>query len=239
MNNELLTLCTYNIHKGYKYSSKLILSDIRLALRELGCDVLCLQEIRGKDNHAYDQFNNQLEFLADDMWPHYSYGKNVVYQHTHHGNAILSKYPIHDSHHVDVTKGPVSKRGLMIGKIKARVYIICVHFGLLASERNYQLSRLLELVNDFVPENAPVIIAGDFNDFTRRIDNGMTYKGFLEVSRVSQRRLFKTFPSRMPVFSLDRIYYKNIQCVSADIMNRSPWNRLSDHCALMASFKIK
>jgi endonuclease/exonuclease/phosphatase family metal-dependent hydrolase len=55
----------------------------------------------------------QYEFLADSIWPQYAYGKNVVYPHGDHGNAVMSKYPIlyHRNHDASV-EGP-EKRGLL------------------------------------------------------------------------------------------------------------------------------
>ena len=44
----------------------------------------------------------QFEFLADSIWSHYAYGKNAIYQHGHHGNAILSELPFAISNNVDV-----------------------------------------------------------------------------------------------------------------------------------------
>ena len=37
---------------------------------------------------------SQYEFMADEIWPAYAYGRNAVYSDGHHGNAVLSKYPI-------------------------------------------------------------------------------------------------------------------------------------------------
>jgi hypothetical protein len=44
----------------------------------------------------------QLEFLADEVWSYRAYGKNAVYDHGHHGNAILSKMPFtyHSNHDI-------------------------------------------------------------------------------------------------------------------------------------------
>lgn len=238
MKGHTLTLCTYNMHKGYRYSKRLVLSGIREALRALNCDVLCLQEIRGKDNHIVGVFNDQLAFLAEGTWPHTAYGKNMIYQHTHHGNAVLSQLPMQDIQHVDLTCSKVSRRGLMLCELAQGVFVICLHFGLLAKERRYQVKKLLELVIDQIPEEKPLIIAGDFNDFSLSVDRTLTQQGFAEVSRLYGKKLFKTFPSAVPLFPLDRVYYKNLTCQAARICQGVPWNKLSDHCPLVAEFNL-
>ncbi len=41
-----------------------------------------------------EELDSQFAFLADEIWPHFAYGKNAIYSAGHHGNAILSKHPI-------------------------------------------------------------------------------------------------------------------------------------------------
>ena len=43
-----------------------------------------------------------------------------------------------------------------------------------------------------------------------------------------------TFPSRVPVFSLDRIYTRGLRCISTSVPRGSAWARMSDHLPLVA-----
>ncbi len=102
-----MRILSYNIHKGFSIGNRdFILNDIKQALRDLNADILFLQEVLGDHNDQKCKIPNwqtaiQFEYLADSVWPHFAYGKNAIYPEGHHGNAILSKFPITDwSNHV-------------------------------------------------------------------------------------------------------------------------------------------
>ncbi len=89
-----IRIISFNIHKGVGWlTRKSTITQIHTHLREQNPDIIFLQEVRG----------SQFELIAAEIWPHFSYGKNAVYQKGHHGNAILSKFPIHYSKNIDLT----------------------------------------------------------------------------------------------------------------------------------------
>jgi len=47
-----------------------------------------------------------------------------------------------------------------------------------------------------------------------------------------------TFPSRMPVFSMDRIYMRGLQCLSTSVPRGAAWARMSDHLPLVAELTL-
>jgi endonuclease/exonuclease/phosphatase family metal-dependent hydrolase len=49
---------------------------------------------------------------------------------------------------------------------------------------------------------------------------------------------FNTFPSRMPVLSMDRIYLRGLQCVSTHVPRGAAWARMSDHLPLVAELTL-
>jgi endonuclease/exonuclease/phosphatase family metal-dependent hydrolase len=72
---------------------------------------------RAIDRHASRHSNwpsmSQYEFLADSMWSDFAYGRNAVYPDGHHGNALLSKYPIRHHRNLDVSITGPERRGLL------------------------------------------------------------------------------------------------------------------------------
>lgn len=66
---------------------------MRNTIQKYRVDLVLLQEVVGK-HEKHTPTTSQFEFLADGVWPHFAYGKNAVYDEGHHGNAILSLYPI-------------------------------------------------------------------------------------------------------------------------------------------------
>src|SRR3712207_1236073 len=91
---------TVNIHKGFTpFNRRFILPELRDAVRKVGADVVFLQEVLGTHEEHAKKVNGwpeapHYEVLADSIWPHYGYGKNVIAPKSDHGNAIMSKFPI-------------------------------------------------------------------------------------------------------------------------------------------------
>src|SRR5688572_14315277 len=89
-----LRILSLNIHKGASaFGRRDVQQELRALIRASHADLVFLQEVRGtfaRQKEMADQF----EFLADEVWDHYAYGKNAIYPGGDHGNAILSHYPI-------------------------------------------------------------------------------------------------------------------------------------------------
>src|SRR5437763_10899368 len=142
-----LTVMTVNIHKGFTaFNRKFILPELRDAVRKVGADVVFLQEVLGHvGQHKRGSWDEpHYEFLADEIWPQYAYGRNMVYPKGHHGNAVMSKFPIVQYQNHDVSLPGPEKRGLLhcvlrVGSFPQEVHAVCVHLGLADSHRQQQL----------------------------------------------------------------------------------------------------
>jgi len=249
-NENELRVCSYNIHKGFCAANiRPILEDLRHAIRTIDADLVFLQEVVGERLKALESDGDreqnansypQFEYLADEVWPHHAYGRNAIYQKGHHGNAILSKSPFLDWDNIDVSQWWFSQRGILFGRIERGVYLLCVHFGLFAGERRKQLKQVLTLLSQQVPADQAVIIAGDFNDWTGDLHRRLTGElDFREAYSDMFGHPAKTFPARLPIFAMDRIYYRNLQLLDAEVLSGAPWQRLSDHRALYAVFGLE
>lgn len=235
-----MRVLSYNIHKGFAIGNRtLVLDDIRRAIRATRADLVCLQEVVGENRRhavAFDQWvDTQFEFLADSVWDYRVYGKNAVYDHGHHGNAILGKVPFaHYSNH-DISILPLSHRGVLHAITEDGIHVLCAHFGLLATERQYQISKLRQLLQK-IPANAPLVLCGDFNDWREQSHRALRACGLHEALEDATGRVQKTFPAHWPLLRMDRIYYRNLKLVSAQRLDGSAWRRLSDHNPLFAEF---
>lgn len=242
---DRLRILSYNIHKGFSpNNSRFVLDEIRHAIRSVDAEMVFLQEVMGsnlKHNLKHPNWvpGAQFEFLADDIWPHYAYGKNAIYQHGHHGNAILCKLPFSHWANTDVSRFRYSRRGILHGVVGEHLHVFCMHLGLLGFERRYQLDALIDTVKQQVPEDAPLIIAGDFNDWKCSVDKVLFNKlGVREAFREVRGRPARTFPAALPLLQLDRIYYRGLSIIDADRLLGERWQNLSDHCALYAEFQL-
>ena len=114
-----LTVMTVNTHKGFTtFNRKFILPELRDAVRKVGADVVFLQEVLGTHEAHGKKVNGwpdepHYEFLADEIWPQFAYGRNMVYPKGHHGNAVMSKFPIVQYQNHDVSIAGPEKRGLL------------------------------------------------------------------------------------------------------------------------------
>lgn len=237
-------ICSYNIHKGFGAANRRFrLEDMRDAIRSVDADICFLQEVVGHQlaygGEEHTGTESQFEFLADSIWSHYAYGKNAIAEDGHHGNAILSKFPFVQWENYDISRWRFSSRGLLFGRLDNGVSLICAHLGLLAAERRYQIRRLHDLLAAECSPDAPVIVAGDFNDWRMQIDKVMCGElGFSEVIAQQQGRPARSFPAIMPLLRVDRVYYRGLELLDARLLRGGIWRRLSDHAAVTASFHL-
>jgi endonuclease/exonuclease/phosphatase family metal-dependent hydrolase len=242
-----LRLLTYNIHKGFTVGNrKFVLEQIKASIRETHANLVCLQEVLGEhEGHAKRvkdwPAQSQLEYLADQTWSHYAYGKNAVYSEGHHGNAVLSKYPITSWENEDVSLNKLERRGVLHAVIEipkfGKVHVISLHLNLFENDRMTQLKQLCARVNRMVPHDEPLLIAGDFNDWRQKAGPLLeeelgVQEAFLELAGKHAR----TFPSALPLVCLDRIYYRGLECCAAEVYEGDIFRSLSDHLPIVAEF---
>lgn len=245
----MLRILTMNVHKGFGFlNRRFILHELREAVHSVAADIVFLQEVLGAhEAHALKHQNwpnvPQYEFLADSMWSGFAYGKNAVYPEGHHGNALLSKYPILDHTNLDVSIGKVEKRGMLhcrlhVPPLDRCIHVICVHLGLREQHRIAQLKLLCALI-DTLPDDAPLLVAGDFNDWRLNAQAKLLgCAGLREIFADIYGKPFKTFPALFPFLRLDRIYARNVVNQRPVLLPNRPWQHLSDHTPLAAEITI-
>ncbi len=243
-----LKILSYNIHKGFSVTNrKFVLQNIKKAIKLTDADLVLLQEIIGQHDIHSKKIDHwptctQLEFLADETWPHYAYGKNAVYEAGHHGNAILSKYPILEWKNINISSNKFEERGLLqtliqLPNLSIPLLCICVHLSLFRNGQHWQINQIRSAVKAHAHGKGPVIVAGDFNDW-RCIASSIFEKDLLEVFQELHGQHARTFPALAPLLRLDRIYYRDILALNASVLSGDPWRSLSDHAPICAELKI-
>lgn len=246
-----LKILTYNIHKGFNFgNTRFVLHQIREMLQNVNADLVFLQEILGRHRGHEVKIlewpkESQFEFLAEQLWPHYAYGKNAIYKSGHHGNAILSKFPFSHWENIDVSISRRASRSLLHGVINLsehhhiNLHVICVHLGLLKFERAKQIRTLCDRIQDHIPENAPLIIAGDFNDWRTHFESELEQNlGLREIFKTLRGNYAKSFPAWQPTLPIDRIYFRGFNPELCHRFYQAPWQKLSDHLPLYAELSI-
>ncbi|KRC28205.1 hypothetical protein ASE31_14935 [Acidovorax sp. Root217] len=240
---------TVNVHKGFTtFNRRFMLHELRDAVRNVAADLVFLQEVLGTHHRHAGRVENfpqepHYEFLADTIWTQFAYGRNAVYDNGHHGNALLSKFPITHYENHDISVSGPERRGMLHCVLQppnhhSPVHAICVHLGLQEAHRQRQLRSVCDLVNSFDPDEA-VVVAGDFNDWRGRAHEVLRERANLhEVFVQSTGRAVRTFPASMPLLALDRIYVRNASVHTPLNLPKKPWDKLSDHAPLAAEISL-
>ncbi|MBY0573704.1 MAG: endonuclease/exonuclease/phosphatase family protein [Undibacterium sp.] len=263
-----LRIASYNIHKGVSaFGRNSRIHELKTAIKSLDADLIFLQEVQGQHdlhakNHAHWPSHGQHEFIAGDTHQH-AYGMNSVYEHGHHGNALLSRLPILHSTNHDISDHAYEQRGILHVQVQlgqTHLHCFVIHLGLFASSRRRQINALIEQIHQQVDPLHPLIIAGDFNDWGQKL-SACLYQELGVVEAFSQQAFTQTvstsgsgsglanwlhrttghaptFPAAMPCLSLDRIYLRGFQVQHAKVNRGTPWNKLSDHVPISVSLKL-
>ena len=262
-----LRIATYNIHKGVStIGSRPRVHALKQALSALEADVIFLQEVQGrhdllalKHSANWPSQSQHEVFAGEDK--HSAYGVNAVYDHGHHGNALVSSFPIASSRNQDVSDHAYESRGILHCVVQCNgvdVHCYVVHLGLFAGSRKRQTDALIDAVSSSAPPDAPVIIAGDFNDWNNKLsdtlraglgvtdlfDENLSRRGFgtylrLLAGRGPKIQPARTFPAAMPLLQLDRVYVRGFKVASAKVMHGILWSRLSDHAPIVAELELE
>lgn len=239
-----LRVATYNIHKGVQGMGarrRLEIHNLGHAVEQLDADIVCLQEVRRVHRREEQHFSRwpempQAEFLAPEGYEAV-YRTNAYTQHGEHGNALLSRWPVITHQHEDMSDHRFEQRGLLHVEVLVHgqpVHVIVVHFGLIPASRLRQVVQLQGFIAREVPADAPVVVAGDFNDWGTTVAQQLNAIG---MAALKKPRL-ATYPSRLPLVQLDYVYARGLQPLDVHVPRGRIWGRMSDHLPLIAEFSI-
>ena len=243
-----LNVLTVNTHMGFgPFNRRFVLHELREAIRSVSADVVFLQEVAGEHaEHASREADwpehPHYEFLADSLWPQFAYGRNAAFPFGHQGNALLSKFPILRHENRDVSVPGHEERGLLHCVLALpdgrELHAVCTHLGLLERHRQKQLSLLCSLAGEEIPRDAPLVVAGDFNDWRGKGHPLLARCGLHEAFLAAHGRFARSFPARFPLLPLDRIYLRNARAPAPRVLSTRPWSHLSDHAPLVAAIEV-
>jgi len=240
----VLRVATYNIHKGVQGigpARRLEIHNLALAVETLDADIVCLQEVRAMNRREERYFTHwpdqsQAEFLAPEGYQ-WVYRTNAVTRHGEHGNALLSRWPVAWHRHEDMSDHRFEQRGLLHAKVRvagAPLHVIVVHFGLIPGSRRRQTEQLRRYIAREIGLDAPVVVAGDFNDWGTRVRHAL----HVDSLHAFEGPRTLTYPSRLPVAQLDHIYARGLRPLSLTAPRGRAWTRMSDHLPLIAEFRM-
>jgi len=231
---------TYNIRKGKGADGR---SNVGMDVlgRELSrhdVDVLMCQEVF----HCAQGGASQSGHLAQAVGLSAYYGGNKFRQKGHHGNTTFTRYAVEHFDNHDISTNRIERRGALYSRLSvggAPLHVWNVHLGLNRWQRMAQIKQVGELLHELARDDEPVLLAGDFNDWRRELDDFIVQQ--LGLSNALGRQapeVSRTWHARRPVFSLDRIYTRNLRVKDAGRFDGEPWAELSDHLPLHADLQL-
>jgi endonuclease/exonuclease/phosphatase family metal-dependent hydrolase len=222
---SMLTVASYNIHRGEGLDGRVDVGRIAAVLAEIDADLVGLQEV----------FTPQAEELARRLGVNLAMGVTRMCLGRPYGNAFLTRLPFSGHHVFDLSRPWREPRGgvrVDLAVQGSAMHVFNVHFGLKIRERAEQAQALLteHILRDGV--DGLLVVMGDLNEwFPGAV--GRALRGAFHGPR--SRR---THPAPLPLFPLDRIYWDRRLHGETFRVHRSRLSRIaSDHLPVVAHLR--
>lgn len=224
------TAVSYNIHKCIGRDGRKAPERIARVLRELDSPIVGLQEV---DSLTTD--GSQTDYLARATALAPIAGPAIRRGERYYGNVLLTGYPILESRCLDITVPHWEPRSVIDAIVDINgvaVRVINTHLGLTASERRHQIQRLLDILCN---SHETAIVLGDINEWIPFSPRLRALRACLGSSPD-----LRTFPSRLPVLALDRIWVRPQNSLRSVRVHRSRLARIaSDHLPVVADIALE
>jgi endonuclease/exonuclease/phosphatase family metal-dependent hydrolase len=237
-----LRIVTYNIHKGVGTDGLLDVRRVAEIVRHYDPHVVCLQEVLW--NPPQDGERTQPQDLREAIGlPHAVVALNCHRPQGTYGNMTLSKFPIDEHENLDLTMPLRKTRAALYTRIRlphAPLHVFNAHLGLAGYERLRQMRLLVEDTPRLAPERESVVYLGDMNDWQHRIYGDVLVEaGFRCAVGDRDDPGHSTFPSRMPVAALDKVFVRGaVTAVHAHPSRLALARVASDHLPLVAELLV-
>jgi endonuclease/exonuclease/phosphatase family metal-dependent hydrolase len=190
-------LLTWNIHGTLGHNPRYDLAGVVELIDRWQPHIVALQEVDSRRKSDVDPF----EFLQRELGQHGIGAKSIVTEDGGYGQMLISRWPMGSTEVHDISFAEREPRRAIATRIdtpSGQLRVVATHLGLSIHERRAQTHKLISLAEK---GPATTVLMGDFNDWfwpgsVRKV-----------LSRdFPARTRFRTFPSRLPLLRLDRIY---------------------------------
>lgn len=227
----VIKVASYNIRRAIGMNDKKELQAVYRVLKEMGPDIIALQEVEMQPGKGVNRQAQELASLLE---------MNYVYQPVHRltfgsvGNAVLSRFPFlnHTAYKLPDTR---DERGCLQADIDiegAPLSVFNMHLGLNQVSRYRHLKYIILPILQAVTN--PAVLLGDLNA-TPRMREIRMLSGFIHDTFQHNAGLIgNTFPADAPRVRIDYIFTNSqCQCLSFRIIKSTA----SDHLPVMAAIK--
>jgi endonuclease/exonuclease/phosphatase family metal-dependent hydrolase len=228
----MLVLGSYNIHRCYGRDGQYDPARIRQVLRQLGTQVIALQEVE-----LLHDSPGLLDFFCEGSCWRAIPGLTLTRSTGEYGNALLTSLPVRSVSRIDLSQPGREPRGalqVVLDCEDRRLNVLATHLGLRKGERMMQAGRLIQAMANGAAASQRgdiTVLMGDLNEwFWWGQSRRRLRKHFQDV------RTAATYPARFPVFALDRILVKPSRVLQKVEVIKNPLTRqASDHLPVVAT----
>lgn len=227
------SVATYNVHRFVGVDGLHNPERTKRVLLEMRPDFIGLQEADTEPETRSGE--NPIEYLARAAGLRAYYGPTIQRENGHYGNVFLTSRPVLETRRIDLSVPGREPRGAIDVDVDADgtvVRFIVTHFGLRPSERRFQTRRLLDLLSQ---SQTPSIVLADINEWLPVSPTLWRLASALGPSSTKP-----TFPSRFPLFALDRVWVKGCQVKMRTRVHKTALAQIaSDHLPLVATISLE
>ena len=223
-----IVLASYNIHRCYGSDGRYDPQRIRQILRDIGAQVLALQEVE-----ILHDAPGLLDYFCEDSDWQAIPGLTMTRDAGDYGNALLTALPILDVQRIDLSLSGREPRGALHVTLEYQnspLTVIATHLGLKPRERRMQISRLLDILQH-ANTTGTTVLMGDLNEWLpwgrplRWLNAHFDYHSALP-----------SYPARHPLLALDRIWITPLEeQINVTALNNETTRVASDHLPLVAT----
>jgi endonuclease/exonuclease/phosphatase family metal-dependent hydrolase len=233
---SVVRILCYNIHGGYDRYRKRDLHRLHALLESYNVDIGVFQEMETRP--ARGGTAADVDIVAGKRRPYHLPGPTMKQVKGWYGNLIVSRFPITRAlvHNLE-TRKVLEPRNAVDAQIDSPIgvmRIIGTHLSLLANERWSEVGNLLRLMDEVDEETkSPLLLMGDMNEWRGR-SRLIKHMDSIMTPLVTG----KSFPSRFPVFRLDRVWYDNIPfIIKGEVIKDKATATLSDHLPVLVTLE--
>ncbi len=222
-----LRIATYNIHRSIGTDGRHDPERTVQVILETGAAVVALQEVEAH-SHDPDALSRATGMTA-------VYGHTMRTPRSTFGNLLLTHLAVAGADTFDLSLSGREPRGLIDARLKTPrgldLRVLATHLGLSRRERLQQHRLVTERLARDLP--TPTVLMGDFNEWCPYAGSIATLDRLLGHSRPC-----RSYPSRLPLLPLDRIWVYPPGLLGPVWAWTSPLARLaSDHLPVVAELR--
>jgi endonuclease/exonuclease/phosphatase family metal-dependent hydrolase len=231
MARDGIRIASYNTHGGVGRDRHFVPKRIAEVLRELDADIIALQEVESRAT-GFDM----LGYLAKETGFEAIAGPTLLRNGADYGNGLLTRFKVLSVQRLNLCVERCEPRGALDVELDCGgtpMRVLATHLGLRPAERREQIQRLLRALESDRP--LPTILMGDINEwFLWGRPLRWMHRHFEETPSPP------TFPARLPVFALDRVWVKPRALLREMHVHSSPLAKIaSDHLPLVAELDLQ